>query len=309
MSLKKTTLLITILSWFFSSCTVVESFSTRKYNTKTTHNSSIVENPKYLDNGGTIRTNFINKRRVEKERNLIHLEKTYRAAKKILDNQKNSLNTLETSHRISKVEKMRMDCEIKINQLYEELKTIDPNTKDGYKRSLEMLREINDLFANRIQPLEMIISKNVEIKELQGDFSFKSGSFKLTENGLQDIEKFIISIENDIISWKKYVNNNNQQIFSNEKFKIMVVIDGYADKQGPDNANLILSENRAEEVRNEFTKRLNVLTKKYKLIFDVKYYGKGEMLPPGITDNGMETDSRRRICRIMSVIGPSSYME
>jgi outer membrane protein OmpA-like peptidoglycan-associated protein len=309
MSLKKATLTIAIFYLLLTSCTVVESFSSKKYNAKTTHNGSIVENPKYFDNGGTVKTHIFNKKRVEKERNLIQLEKTYRAAKEILEKQKNSLNTLQASHKISKVEQIRKDCETKINQLYEELKTIDPNTKDGYKRSLEMLKEINDLFANRIQPLEMIISKNVEVKELQGDFSFKSGSFKLTETGLQDIEKFIISIENDIINWRKYVNNNNQQIFSNEKFKLMVVIDGYADKQGPDQANLILSENRAEEVRNEFVKRLNILTKKYKVIFDVKYYGKGEMLPPGILDNGMETDSRRRICRIMSVIGPSSYME
>ena len=309
MSINKIIIAFFVLTLTITSCTVVENFSSKKYNAKTTHRGSIVENPKYFDNGGTVKTHFLNKKRVEKERNLIQLEKTYRAAKAILDKQKNSLNTLPSTHKISKVEQLRNACEAKINQLYEELKTIDPNTKDGYKRSLEMLTEINDLFANRIQPLEIIISKNVEVKELQGDFSFKSGSFKLTENGLKDIEQFILSIENDIMNWRKYVNNSNQQIFSNEKFKLMVVIDGYADKQGADEANLILSENRAEEVRNEFVKRLNVLTKKYKVIFDIKYYGKGESLPPGIIDNGMETDSRRRICRIMSVIGPSSYME
>ena len=300
---------VLFLTLMLTSCDVVENFSSKKFNTKTIRTSTIVENPKYYDNGGTVRTNFLNKKRVEKEKNIIQLEKTYRAAKEILEKQKKSLNSLEESHKISKVEQLRLECEIKINRLYDELKILNPNTKDGYKRSLEMLKEINDLFANRIQPLEMIISKNIEVKELQGDFSFKSGSFKLTENGLSDIEKFIQSIENDISTWKKYVNNYNQQIFSNDKFKLMVVIDGYADKQGPDEANLILSENRAEEVRNEFSKRLNVLTKKHKILFDVKYYGKGETLPPGISDNGMETDSRRRICRIMSVIGPSSYME
>jgi outer membrane protein OmpA-like peptidoglycan-associated protein len=298
---------IFFISFIFTSCDVIENFSTKKYNAKTI--SSIAKNPKYFDNGGTVRTNFFNKKRVEKEKNIIQLAKTYELAKEILKKQERNLNSLEETHKISKVEQLRYECEIKINRLYDELKNINPNTKEGYKKSLEMLTEINDLFANRIQPLEMIISKNIEVKELQGDFSFKSGSYKLTEKGITDIEKFVQSIENDISNWKKYVNNYNQQIFSNDKFKLIVVIDGYADRQGPDEANLILSENRAEEVRNEFTKKLNMITKKNKILFDIKYYGKGETLPPGITDNGMETDSRRRICRIMSVIGPASYMD
>jgi outer membrane protein OmpA-like peptidoglycan-associated protein len=309
-TIRKNLSILILFVYFATSCSLISDFSTKKYNANTSKSSmSRAENPRYYDNGGKIKTNILNKRRVEKERNIIQLEKTYKAAKAILEKQKNSLENIETTHKIDKVEQIRRECEIRINKLYEELKLLDPNTKDGYKRSLEMLTEINDLFANRIQPLEMIISKNIEVKELQGDFSFKTGSFKLTDQGIKDIEKFIQSIENDILIWKKYVNNYNQQLFSNEKFKLMVVIDGYADKQGSDAANLVLSENRAEEVRNEFIKRLSILSKKHKVVFDVKYFGKGETLPPGITDNGMETDSRRRICRIMSVVGPSSYME
>lgn len=295
-----------------SSCGNVDSFSKKKYNIKTSRISEIDKKPIYIDNGGEKKTNFLNKRRVEKERNLINLiqlEKTYLAAKEILAKQGGDISKIPSTHRISKVEQKRLECENKINLLYEELKLINPNTKEGYKRSLEMQVEINDLFANSIQPLEMIISKNIEVKELQGDFSFKSGSYKLTDSGQKDIELFIQSIENDIIGWTKYVNNYNQQIFSNEVFKLMVVIDGYADKQGSDESNLILSEKRAEEVKNYFEKMLIPLSKKYKVIFDLDAYGKGETLPPGIEDNGKETDVRRRICRIMSVVGPKPYME
>ena len=169
------------------------------------------------------------------------------------------------------------------------------------------LVEINNLYSNIIQPYVEIY--NIKVKELQGDFSFKSGSHKLTESGQKDIEALVQSIENDIIEWKKYVNNFNHKIFSNEVFKLMVVIDGYADKQGSDESNLILSAKRAEEVKNYFEKMLDPLSKKHKVIFDLNAYGKGETLPPGIEDNGKETDHRRRICRIMSVVGPKSFME
>jgi outer membrane protein OmpA-like peptidoglycan-associated protein len=307
---KKIFLSISLLVFLIiSSCGNVNTFSKKKYNVKSSRVSTIVEKPRYKDNGGEIKTNVLNKRRVEKEKNLIQLEDTYRKAKEILMKQGSDMSKIPTTHKITKVEQKRLECENKINLLYEELKMINPNTKDGYKRTLEMQVEINDLFANSIQPLEMIISKNIEVKELQGDFSFKTGSYKLTESGQKDIEIFIQSIENDIIGWKKYVNNHNQQIFSNEVFKLMVVIDGYADKQGSDESNLVLSEKRAEEVKNYFEKILNPLTKKYKVIFDLDAYGKGETLPPGIDDNGKETDVRRRICRIMSVVGPKTYME
>jgi len=298
-----------LVLFIISSCGNVDAFSKKKYNVKSGRVSTIVEKPRFRDNGGEIETNVLNKRKVEKERNLIQLEKTYRAAKEILAKQGDDISKIPATHRISKVEQKRLECENKINLLYEELKMINPNTKDGYKRSLEMQVEINDLFNNSIKPLDIIISKNIEVKELQGDFSFKSGSFKLTESGQKDIEVLLQSIENDIIEWKKYVDNHNEQIFSNEVFKLMVVIDGYADKQGSNESNLVLSENRAEEVKNYFEKILTPLSKKYKIIFDIDSYGKGETLPPGIEDNGKETDVRRRICRIMSVVGPKPYME
>lgn len=258
--------------------------------------------PRYTANGGEINTNAFNKRRVERER--INIQ-TNKLLDKILDTLKpDGAGGIS----IPKVEQIRLECYKKINLLYEELKTINPYTKDGYKRSLEMQVEINDLWENSIQPLNKI-ANNIKVKELQGDFSFKSGSHKLTESGQKDIEALIQSIENDIIEWKKYVNNFNHEIFSNEVFKLMVVIDGYADKRGSDESNLILSAKRAEEVKNYFEKMLDPLSKKHKVIFDLNAYGKGETLPPGIEDNGKETDHRRRICRIMSVVGPKSFME
>ena len=294
------------LVMIISSCGNVDIFSMKKHNIKSSRVSSIVDKPRYRDNGGEIKTNFLNKQRVEKER--INIQ-TNRLILTLIDTLKpvTPKNGAEPVS-ISKLEQIRLECYNKINLLYEELKTINPNTKDGYKRSLEMQVEINDLYANIIQPLNKI-SNNIKVKELQGDFSFKTGSHKLTESGQKDIELLVQSIEYDLIEWKKYVNNFNQQIFSNEVFKLMVVIDGYADKQGSNETNLILSEKRAEEVKNYFEKMLNPLSKKYKVIFDLNAFGKGEELPPGIEDNGKETDHRRRICRIMSVVGPKSFME
>ena len=172
-----------------------------------------------------------------------------------------------------------------------------------------MLSKLNDLIYGRIKPINEIILKNNEIKELQGDFSFRTGSSKLTESGIEDIKNQILEIEKEIINWKNYLNNHNERIFENDSYKLMIVIDGYADRVGSEKLNLKLSKERAEAVKNEFLKQIKVLTNKYNLIFDIQYYGKGEMLPPGVIDNGQQSDVRRRICRIMSVVGPKQFVE
>ncbi len=297
------------LLFFLNACMLSSTFSDKKHSKNKFKSVSVIDQPRYKDNGGEIKTNIINKRKVIKEKNFLDNKKTYDGIMRILDEDGKKIINQPEGKTISKTEQIRKECQAKMNLLYEEFKSIDPNTKAGYKRSLELLVEINDLFTNTIQPLHMIISKNVEVKELNGDFSFKTGSAKLTDSGIEDINNMVKEISKDIETWKNYVNNNNNRIFSNDKFKLMVVIDGYADSQGSDQYNLSLSEKRAEEVRNEFIKKINILAQNYKIVFDVQYYGKGEELPPGIEDNGMQVDARRRICRIMSVVGPSKFME
>ena len=263
----------------------------------------------YNVNGGQKKVNFLNKKRAEWERQYLKTDSLYRNTKLLLEQQKLALNSIESSHKSEGLEKARNLSEIKINALYDELKKNAPYSQKGHKRSLEILTEINDLIYNRIIPIGSLIVKNKEIKELQGDFSFKTGSSKLTESGINEIKVQLNQLENEIIEWKNYLNNHNERIFETDRFKLTVVIEGYADKQGFAKQNLKLSTDRAESVRNEFISQLKNISIKYNLRYDVNYEGKGEVLPPGLNDNGNLVDVRRRICRIMSVVGPSKFID
>ena len=302
--------LIVLLS-IFSSC-VVSPFQTKRYNlnvSKNENQKTNINTPRYDINGGPKKTNILNQKRAEREKYIIDLEKLCKTTKEILEKQKIDLSKVESTHKLSGLEKSRNAIESEINKLFSELDSIDPYSQTGYLKSLEVLSQLNDLIYGRIKPINEIILKNNEIKELKGDFSFTTGSSKLTESGVKDIKNQISEIEKEIINWKNYLNNHNERIFENDSYKLMIVVDGYADKVGSDELNLKLSKERAEAVKNEFLKQIKVLTKSYNLIFDIQYYGKGEMLPPGVTDNGQQSDVRRRICRIMSVVGPKKFVE
>lgn len=290
-SIKKTLLFFVVLVLF--SCKENKKFTKVQYNI----------------NGGQKKVNILNKKKANWERQYLITDSLYKNTKLLLEQQKIALNTIESSHKSEGLEKARDLSEVKINTLYDELKTVDPYSQKGHKRSLEILTEINDLIYNRIIPIGTLIVKNKEIKELQGDFSFKTGSSKLTESGINEIKNQLNQLEKEIVEWKNYINNHNEKIFETDRFKLTVVIEGYADKQGSEKQNLKLSTERAESVRNEFVSQLKTISSKYNLRFDVAYDGKGETLPPGVTDNGKEVDGKRRICRIMSVVGPSKFID
>ena len=183
------------LLFLLNACMLSSTFSDKKHSKNKFKSVSVIDQPRYKDNGGEIKTNIINKRKVIKEKNFLDNKKTYDGIMRILDEDGKKIINQPEGKTISKTEQIRKECQAKMNLLYEEFKSIDPNTKAGYKRSLELLVEINDLFTNTIQPLHMIISKNVEVKELNGDFSFKTGSAKLTDSGIEattdPIVKFI----------------------------------------------------------------------------------------------------------------------
>ncbi|MDQ3191289.1 MAG: OmpA family protein [Bacteroidota bacterium] len=263
----------------------------------------------YDINGGTKKVNLLNTRMAERERQYVQTDSLYNKAKLLIEQQRIALNDIQSSHKLEGLEKATGVSEEKINALYEKLKIIDPYSQKGHKKSLEILTEINDLIYSRIIPIGSLIVKNKEVKELQGDFSFKTGSSKLTETGVIEIKKHVNQLEQEILEWKSYLNNHNERIFEFDKHKLLVIIEGYADKQGSEKQNLKLSEDRAEAVRNEFVSNFNSLALKYNIIFRVSFEGKGIALPPGINDNGMQVDARRRICRVMSVVGPSKFIE
>ena len=282
--------------------------SCAKYN-KRNYSPVKQNNPIFDINGGEKNTNIFNIKKAEREKTFLELKKVYETAIDLLKKQKTDIVSIDSGHKPAGIEVSRDSYEVQINELYAELETINPQTNAGYKRSLEMLSEINDLIYNRIAPLDKIISKNKEVKELKGDFSFKTGNYKLTDKGIEEIAKQVSNLEKEIIEWQNYLNNHNERIFANNTFQLMVVIDGYTDVQGTNQINLKLSKDRAEEVEAEFRIQLKKLSLKYKLICNVESNGKGETLPPGVLDNGMKVDSKRRICRIMSVVGPSKFFE
>jgi outer membrane protein OmpA-like peptidoglycan-associated protein len=269
--IKKSSKFILII-FTISSC-VNTPFQSQKYNLNVSKNDSekSINKPRYDINGGYKKTNILNQKRAEREKYLIELEKLCKTTKDILEKQKNDLAKVEESHKLSGIEKSRDAVENEINILFSELNSIDVYTQSGYLKSLEVLSKLNDLIYGRIKPIDEIISKNNEIKELKGDFSFSTGSSKLTDSGIKDIKSQISDIEKEIIDWKNYLNNHNEKIFENDSYKLMIVIDGFADKVGSEELNLKLSKERAESVRNEYLKQLKVLTNNYNLIFDIQY--------------------------------------
>lgn len=264
---------------------------------------------KYSINGGPKKVTIFNRNKANREKQYLAADSLFNSAKLILAQQQIALKSIDSSHRSEGLEKARDASEVKIDALYEELRKIDPYTQKGHKRSLEILTAINDLIYNNIIPIGTLIIKNKEIKELRGDFSFTTGSAKLTQSGISEISNQLKQLEQNILDWQNYLNNHNERIFVNDKYKLMVVIEGYADRQGSESVNLKLSEARAEAVRNEFMSQLKILSSKYKLLYDVTYEGKGEALPSGVIDNGLERDEKRRICRIISVVGPSKFVD
>ena len=104
-----------------SSCGNVDSFSTKKYNIKSGRISTIDEKPIYIPNGGEKKTNVFNKGRVERER--INIQ-TKKLLDKITDTKPEPGIDAPVGGKIKK-------CYEQIDSLREELKTINPYTKDG----------------------------------------------------------------------------------------------------------------------------------------------------------------------------------
>lgn len=264
---------------------------------------------KYDINGGSKKSNLFNKKKAQREKEYLEICAAFDKVKSLVAKQATAFGTIPIEHKPKALEGKMKEVENRIDSLYFLLKKVDPYTNEGYKKQLKILVQLNDLTYNRVIPIGDIILKTKEIKELKSDYSFRTGSSKLEIGAIDEIKKQILNLEKDIIEWKNYLGNHNEKIFLNNNFKLMVVVDGYADKVGDSKSNLKLSEERAKSVRNEFLKQLEDLKKSYNVSIDIMHYGKGEELPPGIEDNGLENDERRRICRIMSVVGPEKFID
>jgi outer membrane protein OmpA-like peptidoglycan-associated protein len=195
-------------------------------------------------------------------------------------------------------------------QIIDLLNETDPYSPAGNEKALRLAVELNDLLYNYVYPIGELIVSNKEIKNISADISFDTGSSILTKPGKVAITQLIETITKDIAEWKVYLDQHNENIFDEEEYKTILIINGYSDLQGTGNAsersekNLELSKKRAAAVAVEFEKQLSELNAKLKLTYNVKFYGQGESLPPKQVENGKVNNPDRRITTISMVVGP-----
>jgi outer membrane protein OmpA-like peptidoglycan-associated protein len=210
------------------------------------------------------------------------------------------------------------DIELALVKIYErteliiaELNETSPYSMNGHKRTLELAEELNNLLQNYIEPLKKMIESNKEVRKIGGDISFEPGSADLSKSGRKEISKLVNSMKDDKAMWEDYLTDHNANIFNDSVFKLMIVINGYADEQGSNNENerkqknKLLSEKRAQAVSDELMKQFKAQKSSADLIIDVEINGRGEMLPPEINAaQAKKNSAERRISRVSMVLGP-----
>ena len=259
---------------------------------------------------GETEVNNFNRKQAEREKSLAAtLEKADEALRR-LEDQKKMFYSIDSSERIQEID-VQLDKLIeRTKQIIDLLNETDPYSPAGNEKALRLAVELNDLLYNYVYPIGELIVSNKEIKNISADISFDTGSSVLTKQGKLAITVLIETITKDIAEWKVYLNQHNENVFDQEEYKTILIINGYSDLQGAGNAtdraekNLELSKKRAAAVAAEFEKQLAELNTKLKLTYNVKFYGQGESLPPKQVENGKVNNPDRRITTISMVVGP-----
>ena len=259
---------------------------------------------------GETEVNNFNRKQAEREKSLAAtLEKADEALRR-LEDQKKMFYSIDSSERINEIDVQLDKLIARTKQIIDLLNETDPYSPAGNEKSLRLAIELNDLLYNYVYPIGELIVSNKEIKNISADISFDTGSSILTKQGKVAITQLIESITKDIAEWKVYLDQHNENIFDQEDYKTILIINGYSDLQGTGNAtersekNLELSKKRAAAVAAEFEKQLAELNTKLKLTYNVKFYGQGENLPPKQVENGKVNNPDRRITTISMVVGP-----
>ena len=259
---------------------------------------------------GETDVNNFNRKQAEREKSLAAtLEKADEALRR-LEDQKKMFYSIDSSERIEEIDFQLDKLIARTKQIIDLLNETDPYSPAGNEKSLRLAIELNDLLYNYVYPIGELIVSNKEIKNISADISFDTGSSILTKQGKVAITQLIETITKDIAEWKVYLDQHNENIFDQEDYKTILIINGYSDLQGTGNAsersekNLELSKKRAAAVAAEFEKQLAELNAKLKLTYNVKFYGQGENLPPKQVDNGKVNNPDRRITTISMVVGP-----
>lgn len=247
----------------------------------------------------------LNKNRAEREKeHFMALEKADEA-KRILEAEQVEMNKIDTTERVGEIELALQKIYERTEKIIEELNSTSPYSFNGHEKTLKLAAELNDLMQNYIEPLTKMIESNKEVKKIGGDISFNVGSSDLNNNGKKEISKLIKSIKIDIKNWDDYLGDHNVNIFKDSVYRLMIIVNGYADAQGDEQKNLQLSKLRAEAVANEILEQVNKYDFGQELLIDVDIKGRGEATPPNLDESDLKANSpERRISRISMVVGP-----
>jgi outer membrane protein OmpA-like peptidoglycan-associated protein len=262
--------------------------------------------PRYSDNGGIIPTLFFNQEKVNNEKKYIAALEAIKKARIDAGLYNKGINSSSTDSTEILINSVGNSISKQIDSLELVLNSINPYINPD-NTVLTVLSELNNLYYNRINPFNKL--RNKSVNTLKSDFLFQTGKSDISTSGTIEIQNLIKNIENEILEWKSYKDENDKKIFSNDIFKITRQINGYADKQGDETSNKKLSFERAKEVRDVFVKELKKLTTKYGIRYSVNFEGKGEELPPNVLDNSKLDDPKRRVCVIYIVVGPLSLLK
>ena len=277
--------------------------------------SGVLVKPKYKTTvfrgqQGETEVNNFNRKQAEREKSLAEtLEKADEAMRR-LEDQKKMFYSIDSTERITEIDAQLDKLIERTQQIINSLNETDPYSPAGHEKSLLLALELNDLLFHYIYPVGELIVSNKEIKNISADISFDTGSSLLTKEGKLAITKLIETISNDISEWKIYLDQHNENVFDQEDYRTILLINGYSDLQGSGNPkeraamNLDLSNRRAAAVDAEFEKQLTELKAKLKLSYNVKFFGQGENLPPKQIENGKANNPDRRITTISMVVGP-----
>ena len=278
---------------------------------KKTLRKPIFETTTYKGEKGNKEVNNLNKNRAQREKeHFLALEKADEA-KRLVEKEQAEMNKIDTSERVGEIELALQKIYERTQQIINELNEISPYSINGHQKTLKLATELNDLMQNYIEPLTKMIESNKEVKKIGGDISFNVGSANLNNNGKKEISKLIKSIKVDMADWNQYLEDHNVNIFKDSIYRLMIVVNGYADAQGDGSEsarkakNLELSKLRAEAVADEIIEQVNKYNFGHEIMIDIDIKGRGEAYPPNLSEKDIKVNSaERRISRISMVVGP-----
>ena len=271
----------------------------------------LFETTTYKGEKGNKDVTNLNKNRAEREKeHFLALEKADEA-KRLLEVEQAEMNKIDTTERVGEIELALQKIYDRTQQIINELNEISPYSFNGHQKTLKLAAELNDLMQNYIEPLKKMIESNKEVRKIGGDISFNVGSSDLNNNGKKEISKLIKSIKLDMKKWEGYLKDHNVNIFKDSIYRLMIIVNGYADAQGNGNIeqrklkNLELSKLRAQAVADELLNQVNKQNFSHELLIDVDIKGRGEAYPPNLNEKEIKVNSsERRISRISMVVGP-----